>query len=88
MKETFGRRIMRSTHEVHIRLLETKGVQAIQFGCRGTPQRRMDIVAAGSAQLNGKAVHQHTVFYNLHVTETDLLAEAADFLAFLTKRNR
>jgi len=78
---------MRGAHEVHVRLLEADHVETVELGCRGTSQRRVDIVAAGSAQFDGLAVDEHTVFYDLHVTETDAFAEAGGLVVFLTDRD-
>ena len=76
---------MRGTDKVHIGTFEEDHIEAVQFGSRRAAECRVDIMAAGPAQLHRHAVHQHAVFLYLHVTETDTAVETADLLSVLAE---
>ena len=85
LQETFRGRIMRGTDKVHIGTFEEDHIEAVQFGSRRAAECRVDVMAAGPAQLHRHAVHQHAVFLDLHVTETDTAVETADLLSVLAE---
>ena len=67
---------MRGTDKVHIGTFEEDHIETVQFGSRRAAECRVDVMAAGPAQLHRHAVHQHAVFLDLHVTETDTAVES------------
>ena len=49
---------MRGTDKVHIGTFEEDHIEAVQFGSRRAAECRVDVMAAGPAQLHRHAVHQ------------------------------